>query len=187
MSGKSGPEPVKQDTASLYQRIYDENPWYGDAEQGRCPGVRLLPRYQHWLIDTVLDLGCGRGQTVEHLQQLGFRTEGIDQIKSNPKMRVGSITHPIQDIASFNSVICIDCIEHLYDEQLLGLFANMKQVKQQAFSIHNGESTGTGQELHVNRRSFEEWSEIIGEHFDIAETIVISAEQMLYLTRSKPQ
>ena len=185
MSGRSESEPEDKNTAALYQKIYDENPWYGDADQGRCPGVRLLPRYQHWLIDPVMDLGCGRGQTVEHLRQLGFHPVGIDQIKSNPKMRVGNITEPIADIASFNSVICIDCIEHLYDAQVLELFANMKQVKHQAFSIHNGESIGTGQELHVNRRSFDEWAKIIGEHFDIAETIAISAEQMLYLTRSK--
>ena len=172
-------------TAELYQKIYDDNPWYGDADEGRCPGVRLLPEYQEWLLEPIFDLGCGRGQTVEHLQGLGLQAEGIDQIRKNPKMRVGDITKPIDDMGAFNSVICIDCIEHLYEEQVLGLFENMKQVKRQAFSIHNGESTGTGQELHVNRRSFQDWAILIRNHFDIAATIEVHKEQMLYLTQSR--
>ena len=173
------------DTSSLYQRIYDENPWYGDAEQGRCPGVRLLPHYEDWLMGPVMDLGCGRGQTVERLIANGFQAEGIDQIQNNPAMRVGDITKPIDGLAQFNSVVCVDCIEHLVDEQVLGLFENMKQVKRQAFSIHNGESTGTGQELHVNRKSFQEWAILIRKHFEIAAAIEINHEQMLYLTQSK--
>lgn len=180
----STPEVPAKDSASLYQKIYDENPWYGDAEQGRCPGVRLLPNYQQWLIEPVMDLGCGRGQTVDRLRQRGLSADGIDQIKSNPEMRVGDITQPIDDLDSYNSVVCVDCIEHLYEDQVLGLFENMKQVKRQAFSIHNGESTGTGQELHVNRKSFDDWNILIGQHFEIVETIAITDQQMLYLTQS---
>jgi cyclopropane fatty-acyl-phospholipid synthase-like methyltransferase len=174
-----------QNSAELYQRIYEENPWYGDAEQGRCPGVRLLPKYQTWLLEPIMDLGCGRGQTVEHLRSLGLKAEGMDQIRCNPNMRVGDITQPIDDIGTFNSIVCVDCIEHLYEQQVLGLFENMKRVKQQAFSIHNGESTGTGQELHVNRKSFEDWATLIESHFELVETIEIHEEQMLYLTKSK--
>lgn len=174
-----------KDSASLYQKIYDDNPWYGDAEQGRCPGVRLLPSYQEWLIEPVMDLGCGRGQTVNHLRQLGLAADGMDQIKINSEMRVGNITEPIEDLNNYNTVVCIDCIEHLYKDQVLGLFENMKQVKHQAFSIHNGESTGTGQELHVNRMSFDDWADLISQHFDIVNTIAIHDEQMLYLTQSK--
>ncbi|MFK7767088.1 MAG: methyltransferase domain-containing protein [Mariniblastus sp.] len=174
-----------KDSASLYQKIYDDNPWYGDADQGRCPGVRLLPEYQDWLIGPVMDLGCGRGQTVERLRKSGLEADGIDQIEINPDMRVGDITKPIEGIGNYSSVVCVDCIEHLYEEQVLGLFANMKQVKRQAFSIHNGSSTGTGQELHVNRLSFPEWTKLIREHFDIASAIKITEEQMLYLTQAK--
>lgn len=70
---------------------------------------------------------------------------------------------------------------------MLGLFENMKQVKRQALSIHNGESTGTGQELHVNRMSFLDWTRLIREHFAIASAIKITEEQVLYLTQAKPE
>lgn len=171
-------------SAELYQKIYDENPWYGDADQGRCPGVRLLPQYQDWLLEPVMDLGCGRGQTVTAIRQLGLQASGIDQINSNPEMQVGDITKPIENLDRFGSVVCVDCIEHLYDDQVAGLFENFKKVKRQAFSIHNGESTGTGQELHVNRKNFDDWHILISEHFEIIKTIPVTSEQMLYLTQS---
>ena len=69
----------------LYQRIYEQHDWYGDAEQGRCPGVRLLPLYQSWLEGSVVDLGCGRGHTVQAIRELDFRCDGIDQVKIHPR------------------------------------------------------------------------------------------------------
>ena len=173
------------ESKELYQSIYDENPWYGNAEEDRCPGVRLLPEYQDWLVGPVIDLGCGRGHVVEALIEAGFEAEGIDQIVCNPKMRVGDITSPIADIKNFKSSICVDCIEHLYEEQVTGLFQNMQQTQRQAFSIHNGESTGTGQELHVNRKDFIDWTKIIREYFEIASAIQIHENQVLYLTRTR--
>ena len=173
------------ESKQLYQKIYDENPWYGNADEGRCPGVRLLEEFRDWLVGPVIDLGCGRGQMVELLRAEGVQAEGIDQIVVNPEMRVGDISAPIEDIASFQSAVCVDCIEHLYEDQVIGLFKNMQQTKRQAFSIHNGESTGTGQELHVNRKDFFDWTKLIREYFDIASAIQIHENQMLYLTLSK--
>ncbi len=96
-----------KDSASLYQQIYDDNPWYGNADQGRCPGVRLLPEYQDWLISPVLDMGCGRGQTVEQLRSDGYEADGIDQVEIHPGMRVGDITQPLEQMDRYNSVVCI--------------------------------------------------------------------------------
>ena len=173
------------ESKNLYQNIYDENPWYGNADEDRCPGVRLLPEYRDWLVGPVIDLGCGRGHVVEALIEAGLEAEGIDQIVCNPKMRVGDITKPIADMKNFKSSVCVDCIEHLYEEQVTGLFENMKHTQRQAFSIHNGESTGTGQELHVNRKDFIEWTKIIREYFEIALAIQIHENQVLYLTRTR--
>jgi SAM-dependent methyltransferase len=172
------------DSKVLYQSIYDDNPWYGNADEDRCPGVRLMPDYQDWLVGPVIDLGCGRGHVVQTLREAGFEAEGIDQIVCNPDMRVGDITQPIHDIKNFKSAVCIDCIEHLYEDQVIGLFENMQHTQRQAFSIHNGESTGTGQELHVNRKDFIDWTKLIREYFEIASAIQIHENQVLYLTRT---
>ena len=61
----------------------------------------------------MLDLGCGRGHTVEKLREMGFQASGIDQVCCHPEMQVGDITSPIKDIEQYGSVVCIDCIEHL--------------------------------------------------------------------------
>jgi len=172
-------------SARLYQEIYEQHEWYGNAHEDRCPGVRLIPEYEEWIQSPVLDLGCGRGHTVEKLRELGFEANGIDQIAIHPEMRVGDITKPLEDMKRYKSVACIDCIEHLYEEQVLGLFENMKQVERQAFSIHNGPSNDTGQELHVNRMDFIDWYRLISQHFDIGAAIKIHDEQMLYLTKRK--
>lgn len=183
-------QPALDDTdphnsAKLYQEIYEQHEWYGNAHEDRCPGVRLIPEYQEWIQSPVLDLGCGRGHTVEKLRELGFEANGIDQIAVHPDMQVGDITKPLEDMGRYKSVACIDCIEHLYEEQVLGLFENMKQVERQAFSIHNGPSDDTGQELHVNRMDFIDWYRLISQHFDIGAAIKIHDEQMLYLTKRK--
>ena len=173
-------------SAKLYQEIYEQHEWYGNAHQDHCPGVQLIPEYQEWIKSPVLDLGCGRGHAVEKLRELGFDADGIDQINIHPEMQVGDIGKPIDGMGRYNSVACIACIEHLHEEQVLGLFENMKQVERQAFSIHNGSSADTGQELHVNRQDFIDWSHLISQHFDIGAAIKIDDEQMLYLTKRKP-
>ena len=186
---ESGHPPIDvedpHNSTKLYQEIYEQNEWYGNAHEGRCPGVRLIPEYEEWIRGPVLDLGCGRGHTVEKLRELNFEAEGIDQIRLHPGMQVGDISKPLNDMERFNSVTCIDCIEHLHEEQVIGLFENMKRVERQAFSIHNGPSNDTGQELHVNRLEFTEWYRLISQHFDIAAAIKIHDEQMLYLTKRK--
>jgi SAM-dependent methyltransferase len=168
-----------------YQRIYEDFQWYGDGQQGRSPGVRLIPHFIDWIQSPVLDMGCGRGHTVEALRERGLEATGIDQITMHPDMRVGDITQPIEDMEQYRSIICIDCIEHLTDEQVAGLFANMRRVERQAFSIHNGPATGTGEDLHINIKSFDVWLQIIEECFEVEKIVDLQEEQKLYLTSTR--
>ncbi len=142
-----------------------------------------LPEYRDWLLSPVVDLGCGNGNTVEKIRALGLECIGLDLTPLDSEMRVGDFTQPIPDINHFQSAVCINCIEHLFDEQIRGLFDNMKQVKRQAFSIRSANSTGN--ELLANRRDFIGWGGLIRENFTIAAAIKINDEQMLYLTQRK--
>jgi hypothetical protein len=173
-------------TRKLYQHIYQQFPWYGDSSVNKCPGVRLLPIYQGWLLPPVLDLGCGRGDTVQTIRALGLEADGIDQVDLGNGMRVGSIIDPIEDIHRFSTVLCIDCIEHLEDSELRHLFINMTYVQRQIFSINISSATNTGRELHVNRKRFEEWDAIVRERFNVLELVQTSPEQRLYLTEGRP-
>jgi hypothetical protein len=168
-----------------YQEIYDKNSWYGNAEEGRCPGVRLLPKYIHWLSDKVVDLGCGRGGTAMAIRKMGLSCDGIDMIKCHPDMKVGDITKPL-DLSEYSTAICMDVFEHIPDTPLIGLMENMAKVDRCAFSIHNGPSSaGNGVELHVNRKLFEDWRPILRKYFDIVEEVRIKGDQFLFICTRK--
>jgi hypothetical protein len=173
------------DYQSTYQKVYDETPWYGEGIEGdHCPGVRLIPYYKDWIIDPVMDLGCGRGHTVIKLKEMGYAATGVDIISLNNGMLCSDITKPITGIDLFNSCICMDVIEHITDEDLVGLFENMKKTKRQAFSIANFGSMHRGVELHINRKPFSEWITILKNHFTIVKDIEIHQRQHLYLTEA---
>jgi hypothetical protein len=167
-----------------YQEIYDKTPWYGNAAIGRCPGVRLLPKYQHWISGKVLDLGSGRGHTVEAIHKLGFDCDGIDMISCHPDMKSGDITKPL-DMLEYGTAICIDVVEHIPDGPLEGLMKNMAQVDRCVFSIHKGSSVHNGKELHVNRKLFSTWRPILRKYFDIVEEVRIHENQSLFICMRK--
>ena len=170
-------------TQAHFQKLFDDDAEFGNADQDRSAAVTLLADYKDWIKSPVMDLGCGRGQAVEQLRSLGMQSEGIDQVCVNPEMRVGDMCQPIADMDQFNSVICLDCIDQLAPSQILGLFENMKQVERQAFSISNGEEEKQG--LPAYHRDFIDWTKLIREHLDIALVLQISPNENLYLTQRK--
>ena len=170
-------------TKELYQTIYENEKWYGDAGENRCPGVRLIPNYVRYLVEPVIDLGCGRGHTVVALRAMNYDCIGIDQVEINDDMIVGDITKPIEFEAK--TTICMDVIEHIPDEQLIGLFENMRKAERQVFSIHNGESWYKGEDLHVNKKPFADWMAFIVENgLGIVDTKVIHSNQWLFFTET---
>lgn len=170
-------------SVELYQKLYDNKErHYGVAAYNRCPGVRHIPRYKHWLRGNIIDIGCGTGDTVNAVRALGFVCSGIDQISNNPDMIVGDVTIPIEGIDKFDTAVCMDVVEHILDGELKGMFDNLSKVKRQVISIHNGPSTeGHGIELHVNRKPFEDWRNILSLTFNIKEEIELQKVQHLYL------
>ena len=177
-------------TKDIYQNIYEKHDYYGNAEIDRCPGVRLMPLYQHHLIPKVLDIGCGRGHTCKALNESGIAATGIDLVSLNNGMQVGDATQPL-DMSDYSSVVCIDVIEHLTDVQVEGLFNNMLKVKRQAFSIFWGSDIVDGVQLHINQKRHSEWRKIIEAKFKIIEDVETTyngkpqPRQRLYLTETK--
>lgn len=179
-------DPIKQEfDANFFQKVYEEQDWYGNASAGRCPAMRLFPLYEKYIDGVVLDVGCGRGDVVKLLRSKGFKADGIDQINLDNGMIVGSILEPFED-HKYDTMICIDVIEHIEKEYEDILFENLSKSKTQIFSIHNGPAIHkSGQDIHVNKRSFPDWAEKIKEFFVIKNTIQIHPQQVLYITKTK--
>ena len=155
-----------------FQKIYESTEWYGNARENRCPSVRLLPYFESYLKGTIVELGCGRGHLVELLSNKGFDCCGYDQIDLKNGMLVGDITQPLP--ISGDVAICIDCIEHIYDKDLEGLYENLKKFSTQILSVHNGPSIHNGVELHINKKPHSEWESIItSKGFKIKDSLII--------------
>jgi hypothetical protein len=192
--------PTGNEGKKAWQDIYENLEWAGSAKHDRCPGARVLKKYKEilkWLNGPIMDLGCGRGDTVRYMRSLNIKADGVDQVSIDEGMSVADITKPF-DLSGYNSIVCFDVIEHIPEEQIEGLLENMSKVKRQAFTIHNGSSCMErkawhgvkdknliGTELHVNRRPFKEWDKILSKWFSIKSCPKTKPNYRLYLTEAK--
>ena len=174
------------DTKKLYQEIYEKESWYGNSKDKsgcRCPGVAFIKFYIDYLEPPIIDLGCGRGDTVELIKNKGFECYGYDQIEINKNMFVADITKPIDFAVQPNTIICMDVIEHIDEKLLEGLFQNFKKSKKQVLSIHNGPSILKGKELHITKKPFSEWEMFIeNQGFNIENSILATHQQKIFFT-----
>jgi hypothetical protein len=169
------------ESRSIYQRLYQDSA-YGDHDKGRCPGLRLFPKYIDHIIQPVIDLGCGRGGVVLALREIGVKANGMDFIDIGNGMMVGDITGNLSEMcAEYATAICIDVFEHIDDFGVLSLISNMSQCARQVISIHNGPSVEGGVDLHVNKKPFETWESMMETGFKIKAKHRIHKKQMLYL------
>ncbi len=155
----------------LYQHLY-EDPMlcYGRADMRRCPGVRFYPEYKHYLVDPIFDFGSGTGDTVFFLRKEGYTATGMDQVQLDNGMLVGNICEPFT-LDTTHTALCIDVFEHILDVELEGLMKNMAQAKRQVISVHTGpgRERGCKMDLHINRKSFEQWKQFLSTTFEIKE------------------
>jgi hypothetical protein len=134
----------------------------------------------------VADIGCGRGEVVRLLNNDGIEAFGIDQIDLSNGMLVGDITKPID--RAYKSAICIDVVEHIDDEALVGLIENMKKAEKQVLSTASMKSRATGpngEKLHINIKTPEEWVAYLEEHFVIHDTVKYSADRWLHMMTTR--
>lgn len=166
----------------LYQHLY-EDPMlnYGQAEMRRCPGVRFFPEYKDYLEGKIFDFGSGTGDTVQMLRREGYYAIGMDQVNLGNGMAVGNICEP-QTIVGFQTAICIDVFEHIYDEELLVLMDNMLQCPKQIISVHTGpgRERGCKIDLHINKKTFAEWKVFLETKFIVKEFRQLGKQRGLF-------
>ena len=185
------PEPMRE----VYQELYTTS-HYGQAKKNCCPGVRYFPLYCHWLQEPVIDLGCGTGDTVDHIRKAAITATGLDWIQlDNPLYNslicIGNrdISKEILNIGNYHTSICLDVFEHLTEEQLQGVIKNMQQTSRQVITVYSGSHRWTpdGPELHINQKTLDEWDNLIRGKFLVKETNQIDNHRMLFLCQRKKQ
>lgn len=119
-----------------------------------------------------LDVGCGRGTMLDFAESIGFTevkgTEVVDYLVDGARVVRGE-AHDLPFAAkSFDVVSSFDVIEHILpgDDELLCKELLRVARKHILISANNCSSClATGEELHVNKRPYEEWDQLFREWF----------------------
>jgi len=140
----------------------------------RMGGPRMVEAknfVSEWQPGSVLDVGCGRAEMLDYFKSRHFMAhglEGVPELALREDVTLGSaLCLPWTDKA-FDYVTSWDVLEHLLpgDERLL--LSEMLRVAKVAvaFTANNKPSFHNGVDLHVNRRPYPEWDNMVREVFD---------------------
>jgi ubiquinone/menaquinone biosynthesis C-methylase UbiE len=122
---------------------------------------------------SLLDVGCGRGETMRMAKALGFSPvmglEAVDYL-CNDDTVVNGLAHliPFAD-KSFDVVSMFEVMEHLVPEDTDEVCRELERVARKTIllTVHNGPSRHGNVELHINRKeSYEAWYEYLSTLFN---------------------
>jgi 2-polyprenyl-3-methyl-5-hydroxy-6-metoxy-1,4-benzoquinol methylase len=130
---------------------------------------KYYPYYKDYLKSPIIDLGCGRGDTVECLRNAGEDADGIDKKDSMNDMAVGDISDPVDFIEEYNTAMCIDVFEHLSDPELVGVLKNMQRVDQQIITVRK-----------TDKKTYKQWESLIMKHLIIVSSVKVNKDVKLY-------
>lgn len=152
-----------------YQRAYTA-PKYAMKRERMADAVadlRSLP-----LRGAYLDVACGRGEMLRNAEGIGFfpvqGTEIVPALIDGVRVVYGEVhALPFLD-KSFDVVTMLDVIEHLIpgdDEQACRELARIAR-RHVLLTANNKESKNcVGDQLHINRRPYEEWDSLFRAWF----------------------
>lgn len=117
-----------------------------------------------------LDIGCGRGEMLYYAQDLGFSvvmgTETVPSLCKQHGVSFAVVTDIWFSNDAFQVVSCLDVLEHILPEDTEKALQELARVasKSLLLTANNLPSKSLGVELHINKRPYEEWDELIRKH-----------------------
>lgn len=154
----------RQFEVNKYPRAY-KHPNYRMGDARRRHAQAIVTGFD--VRGSYLDVGCGRGEMLKHARALGFErvqgTEVVPSLYEAPDV-IMAMAHDLPfDDGEFEVVTCLDVLEHLLPEDTEIVLAELDRVasKHVVVTANNKSSRSLGMELHVNRRPYDEWDQII--------------------------
>lgn len=119
---------------------------------------------------SLLDVGTGRGELLTIAENIGFHPVHGTEVVAELLQRVG-VTYaeahalPFGD-GDFDVVCCLDVLEHLTPADTVPALCELRRVALQVLLVSAADysSEWNGVELHVNRRPYDEWRELVRQH-----------------------
>ena len=115
---------------------------------------------------TLLDVGTGRGETLDMAFNLGLACTGTEVVpylcEAKNVVQCYSRDLPFPD-DSYDHVTCFDVMEHLIEEDLIPSIQEMIRVAIKTVTISASETSHRyrGRELHISKRSRAAWRTMI--------------------------
>lgn len=177
--GASAPRTDRDREKDKYEVAYQRETYrMGDNRMKaarRCLGT--LPR------GSFLDVGCGRGELLDIAEEMGFGpVKGAEVVSylvdGDRVVQANAWELPWAD-NSFDHVSMLDVLEHLLpgDDRLA--CEELARVSRETVTVSAADYSHVvdGVELHVNRRSYDEWDRLLREWFVGASSVENVTEQ----------
>jgi len=118
-------------------------------------------------LDSYLDVSCGRGEMLDYAKTIGIEkvqgTEVVSYLTKRPDVIKANAWDIDLPDSSFQGVSLFDVIEHLLPEDTEKTLIELKRLASHVifFTAANYSASGGGVELHVNRKPYLEWHDIL--------------------------
>lgn len=170
---------------AIYEDLYKTTD-YGLAARGHCPGVRYYPHYRHFLYGNIIDLGCGRGDTVKFLIRKGHKAEGIDYIDLENGMLKGDITEDL-DLTKYQTALCCDVLEHIEIDKVEDVIKNFAKCERVIATIHTDEAFNNKHnvDLHLTKQPIDWWETKFLPFFRIDKRVALQPKRWLIIGTRK--
>lgn len=148
------------------------NPNYCMGNRRRRDAERILAGIPS---GSLLDVGAGRGEGIQIALKAGHRpvhgVEPVGYLADGVTIVQGVATDLPFATESFDTVMCLDVLEHLIAEDVEPALRELRRVAKQRVFLTAAENPhvvrGLG-EMHISRRPFAEWQALLEQVFCFA-------------------
>lgn len=159
-------DAARQAEIKRYEACY-KHPKYKMGEKRKAAAREVLANLPLYVggdyVDTILDVGAGRGELGALADELNFRYCGVEPVPylATDRIITGIATAlPFADKTSA-VVCCLDVLEHLIEADILPALAEFKRVARTHVFLTASERASRcsvdGRDLHISKRPLADW------------------------------
>jgi len=156
-------EELRKQEIDRYKKIYPKDTTYKMGKLRMIEAKKALQEQPYR--GSYLDVGCGRGEMLDYAKALGFSvvhgTEVVPELEIMGMVTMASVDNLPFNTNWFQVVSMFDVIEHLNEFDLIPACNELQRVASDRVIItaSNVPSIEDGVDLHITKKSYEEWDE----------------------------